>query len=218
MWNGIDYIHLFQLNDNSLEWISFDCFGPNLDIYNLYLERNRIRHLDRLSFNATLSLQEVHLRGNLLNHVPCFSDHPPKRVDREYAGVVLYLYDNPLHSQPPSCWIGEEDLSKGYNKDIKCLNQICDKSLHLLISSHFVWGKTYCCRMIDTETTEIPETTDPSEVTTQEIHVNQYTSEMIITDKMVDIERYGKSKTTGIITQGNNLYTTEVGSVTQKGS
>ena len=118
------------LGDNELTSLSFSSFGPNLDLFDLRLERNKLKFICPDSFRSAHSLLELYLANNLLDSVPCFSD------------LVLYLEGNPLESQPKSCWISGQD--RQFNGSDACVKQICDKPLKSIVQQ-FEWGKVHCC-------------------------------------------------------------------------
>ena len=217
MWIGIEFIHNFYLENNLIEYISFDSFGPNLDMYELRLGKNKIKNLDVCSFQSAFQLHRVLLSGNKLNSVPCFSNNPPMGIledyweypyTRKYGGLILSLYDNPLESQPHTCWIRGDfvddwelirqnqaeyikNKNNGWDENIWCVNKVCDKPLKEQVEE---WGRNWghCCKLMNISQKE--NCTRPNDATTTS---KETTIEALVTDtgtKKGKVKRRRKSK------------------------
>ncbi len=149
MWKGIKYIAILSIQYNELRVISFDSFGPDLDIFTLSLQYNKIFQIAEDAFKFMTTLADLHLRGNALQWVPCFSEHMPKMGNKMNRGPNVGLLSNTLECQPKSCWYEPLPRWQKGNEPKDCSALLDSDCKHPFQSLTNPWKLGKCCRSIE---------------------------------------------------------------------
>ncbi len=152
MWRGLKYIAVLSIRYNELRLLSFDSFGPEIDIFSLDFTSNKIVQIAPDTFSFMGQLSDLRLRENALQWVPCFSEHMNKTGNDIHSSVDVGLLYNPLKCQPKSCWYESWHETWPWLKGTKpkdCSTLKDADCTHPFQSLKNPWKIGKCCRYIE---------------------------------------------------------------------